>query len=49
MTGGQQSLTPSFSPVQSQDASPPLSTVGNHMHKVEQEDEWRACNTTDRY
>lgn len=49
MTGGQQSLTPSFSPVPSQDASPPLNTVGNHMHKVEQEDERRACNTTDSY
>lgn len=41
MTGGQQSLTPSFSPMQSQDVFPLLNTVGNHMHKVELKD--RLC------
>lgn len=38
MTGGRQNLTPSFSPMQSQDAFPPLNTVGNHMHRDELED-----------
>lgn len=35
MTGDPQNLTPSFSPVQSQDGGPPLSTVGNHMQNCE--------------
>lgn len=38
MTGGRQNLTPSFSPMQSQDAFPPLNTVGNHMQRVELEE-----------
>lgn len=38
MTGGRQNLTPSFSPMQSRDAFPPLHTVGNHMHRVELEE-----------
>lgn len=38
MTGGRQNLTPSFSPMQSQDAFPPLNTVENHMHKVKLEE-----------
>lgn len=39
MTGGRQNLTPSFSPMQSRDAFPPLNTVGNHMHRVELEEQ----------
>lgn len=38
MTGGRQNLTPSFSPMQSQDAFPPLNTVGNHTYRVEMKD-----------